>query len=282
MSFTDKTYFNGDLHISQLQQTAVQEKLDYFISIYEPECLKKLLGYKFWKEFTDGLLEASPEQKWLDLRDGAEFTGSNGRLKKWMGFTGNADAVPVNKGGFKPSVQVRVGVTPGLVADTTSATFDGTSGKPDFRGYKIKPERLGTGTMWASDYSWNPTTGQWDLLVPGDKFQPLEKFDISFEPFSTSSVVTSATKQSIIANYVYVKYITNNTSSTSGVGEAVPQADNAVDATPAWKIFRAWQQLREWVCTMDEFLRQRRDDFPGYQYHSLPAEFYHSVNPFGI
>jgi hypothetical protein len=282
MSFIDRTYFSGDLHISQLQQTAVQEKLDYFISIYEPKCLKELLGYELRKEFTDGLMEASPAQKWIDLRDGVEFTGYNGRIKKWMGFTGNTDAVPVGSGGFKPSVQIQVDVTAGLVNNTTSATFDGTSGKPDFRGYKIIPERLGTGTMWAADYSWNAATGFWQLLNTGDKFQPLEKFNISFEPFSTSSTINSDVKQSIIANYVYVMYMKDIISSTTGIGEVKPQGDNASSDNPGWKIFKAWQRLTQWVCEMDEFLNQLRVDYPNYQFHTLPADFCRTVNPLNI
>lgn len=283
MSFIDKTYFIGDLHISQLQQSAVVDRLNYFISIYEPECLKKLLGYELWKAFTDGLLEDSPAQKWLNLRDGAEFTGYNGRLKKWEGLTGTADAVPITAAGYKNSVQVQADVTTGFTSGTNTVTFDGTNGKPDFRKWNIKPERIATGTMWKDQYSWEPNTGVWTLLTAGDVFQPLEKFDIVFEPISTSNTSGPVlVKQSIIANYVYVKWMTDSITSTTGVGEAKPAADNAAVDNPGWKIFRAWQQLRQSVCIMDEFIRQNISDYTAYQYHCLPSEFRHSINPLGI
>lgn len=282
MSFIDRTYFAGDLHIAQLQQTPVQEKLDFFISIYEPECCRKLFGYEFYTEFSNGLLESSPEQKWLDLRDGVEFTGYNGRIKKWMGLTGNTNAVPLSKG-FRPSEQIQADITTGFVSDTNTVTFDGTSGKPDYRGWKMIPERIGTGTMWTNDdYSWNPTTGVWLLLKANDKFAHLEKFDIRFEPYTTSTTVTNAAKQSIIANYVYDKWMRDVISSSTGIGEVKPQGDNASSDNPGWKMMRAWTQLMGWVKEMDEFLRLHRDDYPNYQYHILPREFFHTVNPLGI
>lgn len=283
MSFIDKTYFSGDLHISQLGTDDVRKKLDYFISIYEPQCLEKLFGYEFKKEFTDGLNESSPEQKWIDLRDGAEFTGYNGRLKKWRGLTGLSDAVPVGSGGYKPSEQIQADVTVGFTSGTNTVTFDGASGKKDFRGFKIKIERIGTGTMWTDeDYSWNHTTGVWTLLKSGDKFQPLEKFNITFEPFSTSSTITGTAKQSIIANYVYYWYMRDIISSSTGIGEVKPQGDNAQSDNPGWKMHRAWEQMRMWIMEMDEFLRVRQSDYPNYLYHIMPSEFCHTVNPMGI
>ena len=286
MAFIDRTYFaTGELFIPGLDKDSVQEKLDYFISIHEPDCLRKLLGYEFFKLFTDGLNESSPEQKWIDLRDGVEFTGYNGRVKKWMGFTGLINAVPVFGGGFRPSEQIQADVTTGFVSDTTTVTFDGTSGKKDYRGYKMIPERISTGTMWLDeDYTWNAITGKWDLLKPGDKFQPLEKFNVTFEPYSNSSSSSSGTsvKQSLIANYVYYWYMREAASSTTGIGEALPVAENTQNANPAYKMQRAWMQLMDWVQELLEFMNQKRDDYPEFFYHSVPSLFRHTVNAFGI
>lgn len=281
MSFIDRTYFHGDLHISGLSTTPVQEKLNHFISVYEPKCLEELFGYEFKKEFTTGLLEAVPAQKWIDLRDGAEFTGYNGRLKKWIGLTGNANAIPVSAG-FRASEQIQVDVTTGFTSGTASVVFDGTGGRPDYRGWKIIPERIGQGTMWNQSYSWNASSGTWQLLSSGDSFQPLEKFNITFEPVGTAGTITTAVKQSIIANYVYYWWMRDSISSSTGVGEAKPAADNAASDSPAWKMFRAWEQMREWICDLDEFLRQNRADYPNYLFHEQPSSFRHTVNPFGI
>lgn len=281
MSFIDRTYFHGDLHIPGLKTTAVQEKLDHFISVYEPKCLEELFGYEFKKEFTTGLLAPSPDQKWLSLRDGAEFTGYNGRIKGWMGLTGNANAVPVSSG-FRASEQVQADVTTGFTSGTTSVTFNGSNGSPDYRGWKIIPERLGTGTMWNQSYSWDASTGVWTLLESGDKFQPMEKFNITFEPVGTSGTVTTAVKQSIIANYVYYWWMRDSISSSTGVGEVKPAGDNAAPDNPGWKMFRACEQMRGWIRDMDEFLRQNREDYPLYLYHTLPSAFCRTANPLGI
>lgn len=75
-------------------------------------------------------------------------------------------------------IQIKVGVTPGVVAGTSSFTFDGTGGKPDWRGYDIYPERIGQGTLVNSTYSWNKVTGVFMLL--DNVFQPLEYFNFTF------------------------------------------------------------------------------------------------------
>lgn len=285
MAFVDRTYFaTGELYLPGLDKQAIQEKIDYFISIHEPDCLKKLLGYELWKLFTDGLLEDSPAQKWLDLRDGVEFTGYNGRVKRWMGFTGSADAVPITNVQAKNELEVQVDITTGFTSNTTTVTFDGTAGKPDFRGYKIKPERIGTGTMWSSDFSFNSTTGKWDLLNTGDKFQPLEKFNVRFEPLAV--VINPGTainlKQSIIANYVYYWFMREAASTTTGIGETSPQGENSINATPAYKMQRAWVEMMGWVREFQEFMNQKREDYPEFFYHNIPAMFFRTVNSFGI
>ena len=72
MSLIDSTYFIGDIALPNLDE--VSNSFADFITRYETELLKKLLGYTLWKEFTDALDAGSPAQKWVDLRDGAEFS----------------------------------------------------------------------------------------------------------------------------------------------------------------------------------------------------------------
>lgn len=87
MPIIDLTYFIGDINIAQLGQAAVQEKVGAYIDKYEAIFLRRLLGYSLSKQFLEGLQAPTVEQKWLDLRDGAEYTGKDGHLKKWTGFT---------------------------------------------------------------------------------------------------------------------------------------------------------------------------------------------------
>lgn len=56
----------------------------------ETELLEKLLGYQFYSDFISGLEVGSPEQKWKDLRDGAEYFTDLGtsqqRKNTWKGM----------------------------------------------------------------------------------------------------------------------------------------------------------------------------------------------------
>jgi len=97
----DNTYFVRGL---SLPVDEIASELNSYIVSLEPEILNKILGYSLTKAFLAGLEtetesedeftefegesfedETSIEQKWLDLRDGAEFVYS-GKTYKWMGF----------------------------------------------------------------------------------------------------------------------------------------------------------------------------------------------------
>jgi hypothetical protein len=88
--------------------------------------------------------------------------------------------------------QYKVGaLNSGLVAGTSSATFDGTGDKPDFRGWEV----------WASisagpnnplvkglDFSWNKDTGVLKLLQIGDAFQENAWWHFKFDSKDSASV----------------------------------------------------------------------------------------------
>lgn len=82
----DYTYFIGDINLPQAGSTDGQAYVNRFITIYETEFLQLVLGYDLWKAFTDGLAAGSPDQKWIDIRDGKEFADLSGKNKKWIGF----------------------------------------------------------------------------------------------------------------------------------------------------------------------------------------------------
>lgn len=77
----DTSYFFGDLSISQPTAT-----LQMMIDSKEPEFLIKLFGYELYKNYAVGIAAGSPAQKWLDLRDGKEYTTASGALTKWPGL----------------------------------------------------------------------------------------------------------------------------------------------------------------------------------------------------
>jgi len=82
MSLIDKSYFIGELSISQISQPAVEELLTVFINRYEPQFLTDILGYGFQKLFLANLTQP----RFVALRDGAEFTDPNGSLHKFYGI----------------------------------------------------------------------------------------------------------------------------------------------------------------------------------------------------
>lgn len=85
--------------------------------------------------------------------------------------------------------QIKVGTTTGLVAGTSSFTFDGTGGKPNYLNYEIVPSELnGRGILILNvDYSWDYVTGHFQLLQAGDAFQQNQYYNIHFEIVPPSS-----------------------------------------------------------------------------------------------
>lgn len=91
MILIDKTYFeDADLLIPGMGKEAQVNKVNELINKYEPEYLKGILGYSFYKTFTEALEATNGDDealaaRWKDMRDGAEYT-CNGHLMKWEGF----------------------------------------------------------------------------------------------------------------------------------------------------------------------------------------------------
>jgi len=87
MAFVTALDFERDILIPQISQQAVLERVNKYISIYEPEYLKTILGYEFYKQFMAGLSVDPPNQKWIDLRDGADFTNAiTNKLEQYTGI----------------------------------------------------------------------------------------------------------------------------------------------------------------------------------------------------
>lgn len=82
MSIIDAAYFTeGELRFP-IDNT---DDIQFYIDEHEPNILKRLFGYALYKEFTEALA-GTPAQKWIDLRDGAEYTDRSGNLQKYEGI----------------------------------------------------------------------------------------------------------------------------------------------------------------------------------------------------
>ena len=73
MAFIDTTYFKGKIWLpvdNEYASTFIEQLIDQA----ERDVLLNALGYSLYTEFMNGLAEDAPDEKWLKLRDGAEFT----------------------------------------------------------------------------------------------------------------------------------------------------------------------------------------------------------------
>lgn len=84
----DTDYFKGQIDIPFDNFDDESFQTDY-IDVYEKEVLIKLLGYDLYTRFKAGLEEATVDQKWTDLKEGADYDVEvSGIIYKstWNGF----------------------------------------------------------------------------------------------------------------------------------------------------------------------------------------------------
>lgn len=82
-------YFYANIMIPVSANVDLNAPLTQAITRYQDEIQKSLLGYSLWKDYTAGIAEETPAQKWIDLRDGAEFSfilDGDTIETRWNGF----------------------------------------------------------------------------------------------------------------------------------------------------------------------------------------------------
>lgn len=259
----DKSYFVGDLDIPNTGDLPVSERVIWFIQKYESDFLQKLLGYPLYKVFIAGLNvtpPATPEQRFIDILYGKEYTDLNGILRKWQGLI-VTDSPTLNIAGgyvYRKPEYVTVGVTPGITAGANTLTFDGTAGKADWRGWVPIVTRAGV-MKPDVDYSWNKDTGVFTLLKPGDIFGNAEYFFVQFE--LRNSDVTApgfTTNQSVIAQYIYYWYERDAATQNTGIGQVITNAENAMNVSPRKKLATVWNAMHYWCVDFINFMEAMR------------------------
>lgn len=86
MAIIDYTAFTLKLGLPQATNTEGRQEIEGYIEQYEPEYLRNALGYDLWKAFSEGIEgSGEPDQRWVDLLEGKEFTHC-GKTYKWEGF----------------------------------------------------------------------------------------------------------------------------------------------------------------------------------------------------
>lgn len=68
-------------------------------------------------------------------------------------------------------------------------------------------------------------------------------------------IINSTTKESLIANYVYYKYIGDLATATTASGERKTTDENSLMASPIVKQTRAWNEMIEWNKQLRLFLQ---------------------------
>jgi hypothetical protein len=70
-----------------------------------------------------------------------------------------------------------------------------------------------------------------------------------------------------IANYVYYWYMRNNATETTGIGEVVNKAENAVRVSPSIKMSRAWNEMVTDVWKLVSFLDTKATVYTGWTWY---------------
>lgn len=83
MIFLTESHFTGLLSIPESGTIGLTEIL---VDTFESDVMIDCLGFDLYINFRDGLLETSPEQRWIDLRDGAIYQDSDGVKHQWHGM----------------------------------------------------------------------------------------------------------------------------------------------------------------------------------------------------
>lgn len=288
MSFIDASYFVGDLDIPNPGDQAIAERITYFINKYEPLFLQELFGYPLYKAFVAGMAvapPATPAIRFLNILYGTEYTGFDGRVQKWKGIIVTDTPVFNISGGlaYKKPVYMVAGVTPGMIPNATTATFDGTNGTDDWRGWTPILTRaliMRPGV----DYSWDIANGILALLIPGDKFGNNEDFFAAFDLRTDGSqaVIDLATNESCIANYVYVKYRRSSATQYTGIGEVVTNAENSANASPRKKVAGVWNGMYEWVREFCRFMEATQNADPTIYPEWTLQDEHHALETFGF
>jgi len=91
-------------------------------------------------------------------------------------------------------------------------------------------------------------------------------------------------KKSLIANYVYWHHMEKEASASTGTGEKVPKAQNAVNTSPISKMVRAWNEMVCMNYELIEFLLTNDTVYPEFlnNYGRIPKSLLKKQNVYGI
>ncbi len=251
----DRSYFIGGLNIPNSGDTSVGELIDWFIEKHEPEFLDCLLSYELYKALKAGLQVVTPEQRWIDLVQGVEYSYQS-RTYKWRGLVSQPPTV-LNALDALNTIEVTVG---GAGAYDPASAQNQATIPASLVGKDFILEQRGVGQLSTSEYS---IVGNILTLTTGT-FAVNDKF---FYKSATLAINTSTgvSKQSLIANYVYYHFMANNYTQTASMGEVKTANENSIPINPGLKMSRAWNEMSKWAYELHRYLLATQDTYPEWK-----------------
>lgn len=259
MALINVSYFNGEINIPNTDKEAVADLLTQFIDKYEPELLRKVLGYGFYKDFMIGLEGAPIAQKWVDLLMGKDYTDQQGRARRWRGVVeGFTNVIEVLESLGSTVIQVGRGNPYDPVSGDASVTIPlSIQGKP-FKFYQRAFGELDdTGEQPEYTISEDGTT----LTLTQWTFSGSDKYFYHVASLTTDNSTVDTPRYSFIANYVYYWYVRNNATVTTDGGEKISIAENSDRGNPSVKITRAYNEAIYWIEEMYWYLDSYRETY---------------------
>lgn len=259
----DRTYFQGDIDIANANAggstNPVPASVDWFIARYEPEFLTRALGLALYQALIAGYSQPTPDQNWVDLVQGKDYTDSCGNTVRWRGLITSA---------FSALNAFDVLGRRHIIVDRAQDEYDPAAGQtttvipPEFVGQDFIFRQRGFDDLIEDvEYS---VSGNVLTLLDGKVFGSLDVYwykmaSLAIEP------TTGTLKQSPIAYYIYYWFQRDLYTQSSTMSEVKSRTENAVLADPFQKMATAWNRMVEWVKELDEFLQHNTDVYPEWK-----------------
>lgn len=78
------------------------------------------------------------------------------------------------------------------------------------------------------------------------------------------TLANETTHTSPIANYIYYWFIRNHTTTTTGIGETLSQANNSTIVSPEQKMVKAWNDMVDNLTLLIPFINDNRPSYPNF------------------
>lgn len=272
MALINSSYFIGRRNVPNINAPENLSLINHLIKVHEKEYLQKLLGYELFTLFTAGILQSTPDQRYLDILLGVEFTGVDGLKKRWPGLVSVTSSQPSVNVSISSDADIifTVGVTPGAPAagatSYSNANLAGKTYRVFQRGYGwLEPLKQDNSNSLQADITINPVGGF--AFRNGISFPGGDKFFITFDAGSlnVSNVPVVPEPDSPIADFVYYHWLKHNHTVVTGIGNVKAEAQNSTRVTEKYKACQAWNDMVDKSNLLYEYLYVNTATYPEYE-----------------